>query len=193
MDLIDNSRPRIVRLIVSTLLSDDSTDLPEGASPNKSKEELSPEALEKKCSELESEYKSLYDKYLRSLADQQNTVMDHQKDLKDLEKSIRMRFLRALLDPIKIIINVMSTTDEGPILRGLQMIFDGFEQSVKNLGGSLINPKTGDKIDYQDHMILHVAKDTDLPSGVVIKTFEVGMKMNDNIIEPAKVTASEDK
>ena len=150
----------------------------------------SDEELKKLHHELE-DYKN---KYLRLLADQENTRKRQQK-----EKIEQMRFANEglIIDFLKPMDNLENALNFAKNMSdevknwaiGFQMILTQFKD-VLNLNGVTPFESQGQQFDPYVHEAVEMVESDEYPPGSVVAEFSRGYKMGDRIIRPARVKVS---
>lgn len=152
------------------------------------KSELSQET---KWQEEAKEYK---DKYLRLLAEMDNTRKRLQKEKLETAKYSIDSAMADLLQPIDNLENALKFTDQlSPEVKnwatGFQMILSQLKD-VLHSHGIIAFASEGTDFDPHKHEAVEMEETNDYPEGIVIKEFVRGYKSGDRTIRPARVKVS---
>lgn len=131
------------------------------------------------------------DKYLRLLADAENTRRRMQKEKQDMMRFATDTILSDILAPIDQLENALSFADKmsGEIKNwalGFQMILGQFKE-VLNSNGVTAFTSEGEFFDPVKHEAVETEETDTLPEGIVMKEFVKGYRSGDRIIRAARV------
>ncbi|MCL2567000.1 MAG: nucleotide exchange factor GrpE [Alphaproteobacteria bacterium] len=162
-------------------------------------EEVQEEIAEKNTekSELDTLKESLRDandKYLRVLAELDNVKKREDRARVEIAKFAITDFARELVGVLDIFKKAMSGVDEAGIedsafknfFEGIKMTEKLLEKSLNKFGIAEINP-LGEKLDPHFHETLYAKTDNEKEDGTIIEVIELGYKIHDRILRPAKV------
>jgi molecular chaperone GrpE len=140
---------------------------------------------------LQRELLDYKDKYLRLLADAENTRKRMQKERQDLTKYAVENIIIDFLNPIDQLENALKfaqqMSDEVKNWAfGFQMILTQFKDILANNGVSAFESQ-GKMFDPHIHEAVEIAENTDYPNGFIIEEYIRGYKMGDRTIRPARV------
>lgn len=135
-----------------------------------------------------SEYK---DKYLRLLAEMENTRKRLQKERLELVQYAVQNVLVDFLNPIDHMENALSYTDQMPEqiknwAVGFKMIMEQFKDVLTNQGVTAYK-SVGMEFNPHSHEAVEMIETDDYPAGTVVEESIKGYKMGDKIIRPARV------
>ena len=159
------------------------------------KETISDEEIsssdESKLLLLQEELKEYKDKYLRLLAEQENTRKRLQKDKTE---SIRFSIENVICDFIPIIDGFEAALKfadgMSPEIKswaaGFQMFLSQFKEILHN-NGIVAFHSEGNLFDPHHHEAVETVESNDFPEGTILKEFSKGYKSNTRTIRPARV------
>lgn len=156
----------------------------EGA-PEPEKSEL------QKAKEEAAEYK---DKYLRLLAENENTRKRMQKERQEMTQFAVQNLIVDFLNPIDHMQNALRFSDQmsGEVKHwalGFNMILTQFMDVLTNNGVIAVD-SVGKPFDPHFHEAVEVAETSDVPPGTIVEEFVRGYRMGDKSIRPARVKVS---
>ena len=139
------------------------------------------------------EYK---DKFMRALADAENSRKRSEKDRREAENYGGSKLARDLLpvyDNLKRALE--SATDEqrdvsGALLEGVELTLRELLNVFKKHGISLISPEVGDVFDPQHHQAMFEAPLPGTTAGEIIQVTAEGFMLHDRLLRPAQVGVS---
>lgn len=140
---------------------------------------------------LQKELLDYKDKYLRLLADMENSRKRMQKERQDLTKYAMENLIVEFLYPLDNLENALKfaqqMSDEVKHWAvGFQMILTQFKDILANNGVESIEAK-GKLFDPHLHEAVEMTETTEQPAGTVMEEFIRGYKMGDRTIRPARV------
>jgi molecular chaperone GrpE len=153
------------------------------------------EAAEK--SEIEVLKESLsdtQDKYLRVLAELDNVKKREERTRIEIAKFAITDFARELVGVLDIFKKAMAGVDESKLedaafknfFEGIKMTEKLLEKSLNKFGVVEINP-INEKLDPHFHETLYAKADAAIEDGTITEVVELGYKINDRLLRPAKV------
>lgn len=165
----------------------------------KSEEEIDEEEKEFKGMEafinaIEEEKEEFKDKYLRALANYENL---RKRAIQEKEKTYNLaleevfRKILPILDDFKRAFESFSNSekhkdDYKSFYEGIRLIHSNFENLLKTYN---IEPfeSLGEKFDPARHEAIHVIEHNDEEEGKILEESEIGYKIKDRVLRPAKV------
>lgn len=143
---------------------------------------------------LRGEAGDLKDKYLRVLAESENSKKRLQKEKHDLSQYAVQNVILDFLNPIDHMENALKFTHQmsGEVKHwavGFQMILSQFKDVLANNGVYPFNSQ-GEPFDPHCHEAIEMIETSDYAEGVVVEESLRGYKMGDRIIRPARVKVS---
>ena len=145
---------------------------------------------------LEAERDEMRDKWMRALADAENTRKRADRDRKEAENYGSSRLSRDLLpvyDNLKRALD--AATDEqraafGPILEGVELTMRELLNIFAKHGITIIAPQVGDAFDPQHHQAMFEAPVPGTKAGDIIQVAAEGFMLHDRLLRPAQVGVS---
>lgn len=140
---------------------------------------------------LQKELLDYKDKYLRLLADMENTRKRMQKERQDLTKYAIENLIVEFLYPLDNLENALKfaqqMSDEVKHWAvGFQMILTQFKDILANNGVESIESK-GKSFDPHLHEAVEMIETTEQPAGTIMEEFIRGYRMGERTIRPARV------
>lgn len=138
--------------------------------------------------------KECQDKYLRLLAESENTRKRMQKERQELTKYAVENVLAEFINPLDNFSKALSIAEAmSPEVKnwalGFEMILAQFKQVLTN-HGAVEYSSLGQKFDPHWHEAVEMVETGDRPPGVVVEEFVKGYKMGDRVIRVARVKVS---
>lgn len=140
---------------------------------------------------LEEEVKEYKDKYLRLLAEIDNTRKRMQKEKQEMTRFAIDNALEELLAPIDNMENALKFTenmsdDVRNWALGFQMILGQFKDALANHGVVPFSSE-GQLFDPNWHHAIETEETDRIPEGTIVQEFVKGYKSGDRTIRPARV------
>lgn len=140
---------------------------------------------------VEEELKEYKDKYLRLLAENENTRKRMQKEKQEMTRFAVENVIADFLLPLDNLENALGFTeqmseDTRNWAMGFQMILTQFKD-VLNQNGVTPFKSVGEQFDPHRHEAVETEETQDHPAGTVIHEFVRGYKCGDRIVRPARV------
>lgn len=138
------------------------------------------------------EYK---DKYLRNLAEMENSKKRLQKERSDLIRYANENLILDLLSPLDSLETALQFAEGGssPEVRhwaqGFQMILGQLLEALHRHGVESFT-SVGQLLDPEKHEAVEVLESTTVPEGTILKEFTKGYRMGDRVIRAARVQVS---
>jgi molecular chaperone GrpE len=151
------------------------------------------ELLQIQIKELETKYQELNEKYLKSLADLQNTQKQHELDLVSAKKSAKKGVattLSTFVNTFNLAFSYQPKTEDEKIQKFIQTLQDSFNKSIKDLEVHSIfflTPKVGDDFDPNFMEILNPDSIQDQENVKVKQVISSAVKVDTQIIQPATI------
>lgn len=151
--------------------------------------------LEERIRELESRLKQTNDKYLKAVADLQNTHKQHELDLASAKKSAKKGVATTLSGFINTFNLAFSyqpeiRDEDEKILKFVKTLQDSFEKSIKDLeihNIKFLIPKAGDSFDPKFMEILNPDNIQDEENVKVKQVVSSAIQVDEQLIQPASV------
>ena len=146
--------------------------------------------------ELRAERDDLKDKWMRALADAENSRKRSERDRREAENYGGSKLARDLLpiyDNLKR--GLESATDEqravaSALIEGVELTMRELISVFKKHGIEPIVPEVGDKFNPQDHESMFEAPRPGTKSGEIIQVLSEGFMLHDRLLRPAQVGVS---
>ena len=146
--------------------------------------------------ELRAERDDLKDKWMRALADAENSRKRSERDRREAENYGGSKLARDLLpiyDNLKR--GLESATDEqravaSALIEGVELTKRELISVFKKHGIEPIVPEVGDKFNPQDHESMFEAPLPGTKSGEIIQVLSEGFMLHDRLLRPAQVGVS---
>ncbi|RJL05046.1 nucleotide exchange factor GrpE [Paracoccus aestuarii] len=145
---------------------------------------------------VSAERDELRDKWMRALADAENSRKRADKDRRDAEQYGGSRLARDLLPVHDALTRALdAATDEQRA--GASALIEGVELTLRELsnvftkhGITIIRPEPGEKFDPAIHEAMFEAPVPGTVAGNVIQVMDNGFRLHDRLLRPAKVGVS---
>jgi molecular chaperone GrpE len=160
------------------------------------KEELELDALRVELEALRVERDDLKDKWMRALADAENSRKRSERDRREAENYGGSKLARDLLpvyDNLKRGLEV--ATDEqrevaSALIEGVELTMREIVNIFKKHGIEPILPEIGDRFNPQDHEAMFEAPVPETKAGDIIQVMAEGFMLHDRLLRPAQVGVS---
>lgn len=161
----------------------------------------SPEALEEvshdeRLAELEAERDALKDKWMRALADAENSRKRSERDRREAEQYGGSRLARDLLpvfDNMKRAIDAIPEENREAnkaVIEGVELTMRELISVFRKHGIEVISPLVGDRFDPTVHEAMFEAPVPGTKAGDIIQVSADGFMLHDRLLRPAKVGVS---
>ena len=147
------------------------------------------DALRAECDELKS-------KYMRALADAENTRKRSEKDRREAEQYGGSKLARDMLpvyDNMKRAVEAATGEDNAhsnALVEGVELTMRELLSVFSKHGIEVISPQVGDKFDPQLHQAMFEAPVPDTTAGDIIQVAAEGFQLHDRLLRPAQVGVS---
>ncbi len=149
------------------------------------------EKLEDKLETIETELKTVKDKYYRALAEMDNFKKRMSEDLKKERKYAGYSLANKLIDSIELFNQTLNMETQDPTLKnflyGFKMIDDMIYNALKEEGVSLIDTKVGMEFDPKTQQAMDKEYDPEKPEHTVLKIIKKGYTFKDRLLRPSLV------
>jgi molecular chaperone GrpE len=147
--------------------------------------------MELKIQFLEEELKEAKDKYLRQLAETENTRKRMKKEAQEMSRFSLENLVEEILGPIDNLENALKFTaqmseETRNWAQGFQMILNQFLDVLSNHGITSFHAM-GTPFDPHLHYAIETEETTEHPEGTILQEFVKGYKSGDRTIRPARV------
>ena len=157
-------------------------------------EEIDDEALE--LDQLRAERDQLKDRFMRALADAENSRKRSEKDRREAENYGGSKLARDMLPVYDNMKRALETATEeqrevsGALLEGVELTMRELLNVFKKHGIEVIAPEVGDKFDPQQHQAMFEAPVPGTKAGDIIQVAAEGFMLHDRLLRPAQVGVS---
>jgi molecular chaperone GrpE len=145
---------------------------------------------------LRAERDDFKDRFMRALADAENSRKRSEKDRREAEQYGGSRLARDLLpiyDNLSRAIQVATEGDKetsSALLEGVQLTMRELLNVFKKHGVELVSPAVGDRFDPQVHQAMFEAPVPGTKAGDIIQVAAEGFMLHDRLLRPAQVGVS---
>lgn len=145
---------------------------------------------------LRAERDDMRDRFMRALADAENTRKRAERDRREAEMYGSTRLARDLLpvyDNLKRAVTTATenaTADMAAILEGVDLTLRELTSVMAKHGLTAISPNVGDVFDPQQHQAMFEAPLPDTVAGQIIQVALEGFMLHDRLLRPAQVGVS---
>jgi molecular chaperone GrpE len=148
------------------------------------------------AAQLRAERDDLRDRFLRALADAENTRKRAERDRREAEQYGATRLTRDMLpifDNLKRAVEAMdeaSRTQNAALFEGIELTMRELLNVFSKHGVSLIDPAVGERFDPQLHQAMFEAPLPGTKAGEIIQVAAQGFMLHDRLLRPAQVGVS---
>lgn len=164
-------------------------------------EELAEDAAEITTEEAEidalrAERDALQDKFMRALADAENSRKRSERDRREAENYGGSKLARDLLPVYDNMKRALEASKEAEgdanaaLLEGVELTMRELVNTFKKHGIEPISPEVGDKFDPQLHQAMFEAPVPETKAGDIIQVAAEGFMLHDRLLRPAQVGVS---
>ena len=145
---------------------------------------------------LRAERDDFKDKFMRALADAENTRKRADRDRREAENYGGSRLARDLLPVYDNLNRALTAAEEGEekapeaLLEGIQLTMRELVNVFKKHGIEPIEPEVGDRFDPQQHEAMFEAPLPGTKAGEIIQVSATGFMLHDRLLRPAQVGVS---
>lgn len=145
---------------------------------------------------LRAERDDFRDKFMRALADAENTRKRADRDRREAENYGGSRLARDLLPVYDNMSRALNAANEGEekvpeaLLEGVELTMRELLNVFKKHGIEPIEPQVGDKFDPQQHEAMFEAPLPGTKAGEIIQVSATGFMLHDRLLRPAQVGVS---
>jgi len=159
-------------------------------------EALDEGALSQELEELRNERDEYRDRFMRALADAENSRKRSERDRREAEQYGGSKLARDMLPVYDNLFRALETaTDEqrevsGALLQGVELTMRELVNVLKKHGIEPITPDVGEKFDPNLHQAMFEAPLPDTKAGDIIQVSQAGFMLHDRLLRPAQVGVS---
>lgn len=155
--------------------------------------------LAAKLEQAEKEKKESWDRYLRAVADLENTRKRQKRELEDAKFETKGKVLKEMLPVVdnleRAIEHAVAAAEDpekpGPIVEGVQLVLRQFLTAFERLDISPIDAQ-GQPFDPNLHEAIS-QQESDAPPGTIVQVLQRGYKAGDRLLRPALVVVAKAK
>lgn len=153
-------------------------------------------ALAGELESLRVERDELRDKFMRVLADAENSRKRGERDRKEAELYGGTRLARDLLpvyDNLKRALNAVPEEDRSAsaaLIEGVELTLRELTKVMEKHGVTTVSPALGDLFDPQSHEAMFEAPVAGFKSGQIIQVMTEGFMLHERLLRPAQVGVS---
>lgn len=136
------------------------------------------------------------DKWMRALAEAENSRKRAEKDRRDAEQYGGSRLARDLLPVHDALTRALDAAGEeqraaaSALIEGVELTLRELENVFAKHGITVITPKPGEKFDPTWHEAMFEAAVPGTVAGEIIQVMDKGFRLHDRLLRPAKVGVS---
>lgn len=144
----------------------------------------------------QKEIAELKDKYLRTVAEMQNMQRRNQIDLENANKYAVSNAAKPLLG---VADNLKRALEMAPadlpdnvksLLEGIRATERSLQQALERMGVTAIDAAAGIALNPHEHEVMFEVDTSDHEHGTVVQVLEVGYKIHDRLLRPARVSVA---
>ncbi len=145
---------------------------------------------------LEAERDEFRDRFMRALADAENSRKRSERDRREAEQYGGSRLARDMLPVYDNLSRALEAATEeqkeisAALLEGVELTMRELLNVFKKHGIEPVEPQVGDKFDPQLHQAMFEAPVPDTKAGDIIQVSQTGFKLHDRLLRPAQVGVS---
>ncbi|GHG13145.1 MULTISPECIES: nucleotide exchange factor GrpE [Paracoccus] len=145
---------------------------------------------------LTAERDELRDKWMRALADAENSRKRADKDRRDAEQYGGSRLARDLLPVHDALTRALDAAGDeqraaaAALIEGVELTLRELSNVFAKHGITVITPAAGDKFDPSEHEAMFEAAVPGTIAGEIIQVMDNGFRLHDRLLRPAKVGVS---
>ena len=159
-------------------------------------EEVGPTDQEAEIAALKAERDELRDRFMRALADAENSRKRADRDRREAEQYGGSKLARDLLpvfDSLKRALLSIAPEEreaQAAVVEGVELTLRELLNVLKKHGVEVISPEPGDPFDPQVHQAMFEAPVPGTKAGDVIQVMADGFMLHDRLLRPAQVGVS---
>ena len=157
-------------------------------------EAVTPEVSE--IDQLRAERDDMRDRFMRALADAENTRKRAERDRREAEAYGASRLARDLLPVYDNLKRALETAGDGAapemaaLVEGVDLTLRELTSVMAKHGLTPVSPKVGDQFDPQLHQAMFEAPLPGTKAGDIIQVAQEGFMLHDRLLRPAQVGVS---
>jgi molecular chaperone GrpE len=145
---------------------------------------------------LTAERDEFRDRFMRALADAENSRKRAEKDRRDAEQYGGSRLARDLLPVHDALTRALDAAGDeqraaaSALIEGVELTLRELSNVFAKHGIAVITPQPGDKFDPSEHEAMFEAAVPGTIAGEIIQVMDNGFRLHDRLLRPAKVGVS---
>jgi len=142
---------------------------------------------------LRAERDEFRDKFMRALADAENSRKRSEKDRREAENYGGSKLARDMLpvyDNLKRALDAPTEDVSAALLEGVELTLRELQNVFKKHGIEVVSPEVGDTFDPQLHQAMFEAPLPGTKAGEIIQVTAEGFLLHDRLLRPAQVGVS---
>lgn len=157
------------------------------------------QALRAELEQLQEEVEEHRDKYLRAVAEMENTRRRADSDVANARKFAVESFAAEALsvrDSIELARAIEINADDPTVVEKIQ---EGLDLTLKQLDAvfskfniQVIEPAPGDKLDPERHQAMSIQESADVPPKHIVTVIQKGYMIHDRLLRPAMVIVAKE-
>lgn len=149
---------------------------------------------EAEIARLTAERDDMRDRFMRALADAENSRKRGERDRREAEQYGGAKFARDMLPVYDSLKRALDSATEGqratPLVEGIELTMRELLNIFARHGISRIAPEIGSPFDPQHHQAMFEAPVPDVAAGGVVQVMTEGFLLHDRLLRPAQVGVS---
>ena len=157
------------------------------------------QALRAELEQVQEEAQENKDKYLRAVAEMENTRRRAESDVANARKFGVESFAAEALsvrDSIELARAIEIDADDPTVLKKIQ---EGLDLTLKQLDAvfskfniQVVDPAPGDKLDPERHQAMSIQESADIPPKHIVTVIQKGYTIHDRLLRPAMVIVAKE-
>ncbi len=146
--------------------------------------------------QLRAERDDMRDRFMRALADAENSRKRGERDRREAEKYGGSKLARDMLPVYDNLARALEAAD-AETREAKKALIEGIELTMRELlnvfskhGIEIVKPEPGDRFDPQMHQAMFEAPVPDTRAGDIVQVSQVGFLIHDRLLRPAQVGVS---
>ena len=162
--------------------------------------EVDVEDLRSELEQLQADLKEHKDKYLRAIAEVENTRRRAENDVSNARKFAVESFAAEALsvrDSLEFARGIeVSSEDAGVVSKmkeGLELTLKQLDTVFSKFGIKAVEPQTGDKLDPELHQAMSMQESSEIAPNHIVTVIQKGYSIHDRLLRPAMVIVAKAK
>lgn len=174
----------------------DETELHEKVEETESPKLIADEKDAELIKHLTEQVEAAQDKLLRAMAESENIRHRMNRLVEETRDYSIFNFAKDLVSVIdnlsRAIAHAPENLDEShkAVIDGVRMTKNELDSVLKKHGLEVIEPKAGDKFDYNNHHAISQVETDEYVEGTIVSTMQTGYRIKDRLLRPAAVAVA---